>query len=53
MRGEPPSPEHDLLTIEGAAERELIAFALRDDPSERPTADGLLKKLAVLAPFSS
>ena len=48
-----PGQERDLLiTIDDPAKRELIAFALRDDPSERPTADELLQKITMLAPSS-
>ena len=36
----------------GSRQRELIAFALRDEPSERPTAEDLLQKITILAPSS-
>ena len=31
------------------AKRELVSFALRDEPSERPTAEALLEKTLELA----
>ena len=45
-------PKLDALTIEDPAKRELIEFALRNDPAERPTADELLEKITILAPGS-
>ena len=39
-----PIPGRDARTIEDPAKRELVSFALRDEASERPTADALLEK---------
>ena len=36
-----PIPGRDAGTIEDPAKRELVSFALRDEPSERPTAGAL------------
>ena len=33
--------------------RELVSFAMRDEPSERPTADALLEKTLELARSSA
>ena len=49
--GELPDSSLDLYaTIADPAKRELISFALHDEPSERPTADELLRKVTSLAP---
>ena len=39
-----PIPGRDARTIEDPAKRELVSFALCDEPSERPTAEALLAK---------
>ena len=44
-----PIPGRDLRTIEDPAKRALVSFALRDEPSERPTAEALLEKALELA----
>ena len=44
-----PIPGRDAGTIEDPAKRELVSFALRDEPSERPTAEALLEKTLELA----
>ena len=44
-----PTPGRDARTIEDPAKRELVSFALRDEPSERPTAEALLEKTLELA----
>ena len=50
--GKQPSLDRLELTVEDPAKRELISFALRDEPSKRPTADDLLQKITILAPSS-
>ena len=42
--GELPLPGRDARVIEDPAKRELVSFALRDELSERPTAEALLEK---------
>ena len=44
-----PIPGRDARTIEDPAKRELVSFAMRDEASERPTADALLEKTLELA----
>ena len=44
-----PIPGRDARTIEDPAKRELVSFALCDEPSERPTAEALLEKTLELA----
>ena len=44
-----PIPGRDARTIEDPAKRELVSFALRDEPAERPTAEALLEKVLELA----
>ena len=44
-----PIPGRDARTIEDPAKRELVAFAMRDEALERPTADALLEKTLELA----
>ena len=44
-----PIPGRDASTIEDPAKRELVSLALREDPSERPSADALLEKALELA----
>ena len=39
-----PIPGRDARTIEDPAKCELVSFALRDELSERPTAEALLEK---------
>ena len=48
----PDSLERDALSdgIQDPAKCELVCFALHHDPSKRPTADDLAKKVADLAP---
>ena len=48
-----PIPGRDARTIEDPAKRELVSFALRDEPWERPTAYTLLVKTLELARSSS
>ena len=48
-----PIPGHDARTIKDSAKRELVSFALRDEPSERPTAGALLEKTLELARSSA
>ena len=50
--GELPSADRDLSIIEDPAKRELISFALHDEPSRRPTAEELHQRIATLAPSS-
>ena len=51
--GAPPTPGSDASTIEDPAKRELVSFALRDETSERPTAEALLEKALELARASA
>ena len=51
--GELPLPGRDGRAIEDPAKRELVSIALRDEPSERPTAEALLEKVLELAQSSS
>ena len=44
-----PIPGRDAGTIGDPAKRELVSFALRDELSERPTAEALLEKALELA----
>ena len=44
-----PIPGRDARTIKDPAKRELVSFALRNEPSERPTAEALLEKTLELA----
>ena len=39
-----------LATIDDPAKRALVAFALHGDPSDRPTAEALLRRVTALAP---
>ena len=50
--GELPLPGRDARAIEDPAKRELVSIALRDEPSERPTAEALLEKVLELAQSS-
>ena len=46
--GSIPTPGRDARTIEDTTKRELVSFALCDEPSERPTAEALLEKILEL-----
>ena len=50
--GELPSADRDVSIIEDPAKRELISFALHDEPSTRPTAEDLHQMVSFLSPSS-